>query len=127
MVRYVEHLPDAPEDDRQLDDMSFAFYDEMLVFDHIKKTIVAVTLAWPDRHESPESAFEDANVRLEQLFKKLTTPAQNELACTDVVSVDESSSGAEYRSNCTQKQFESNVNQCIDYICLLYTSPSPRD
>ena len=116
VVRYVEHLPDAPEDDRQLDDMSFAFYDEMLVFDHIKKTIVAVTLAWPDRHESPESAFEDANVRLEQLFKKLITPAQNELACTDVASVDESSSGAEYRSNCTQKQFESNVNQCIDYI-----------
>ena len=116
MVRYVENLPDAPEDDRQLDDMSFAFYDEMLVFDHIKKTIIAVTLAWPDRHESPESAFEDANVRLEQLFKKLTTPAQNELACTDVVSVDESSSGAEYHSNCTQEQFESNVNKCIDYI-----------
>jgi len=116
VVRYVEHLPDAPEDDRQLDDMSFAFYDEMLVFDHIKKTIIAVTLAWPERHESPEAAFEDADARLEKLVSKLTTPSQNELACTDVVSVDESSSGAEYQSNCTQQEFESSVNKCIDYI-----------
>ena len=116
VVRYVEHLPDAPEDDRQLDDMSFAFYDEMLVFDHIKKTIVAVILAWPGRHESSQAAFEDANARLDRLVEKLTTPAANELDCTDVVSVDESSSGAEYQSNCTQEQFESNVKKCIDYI-----------
>lgn len=116
VVRYVEHLPDAPEDDRQLDDMSFAFYDEMLVFDHIKKTIIAVTLAWPGRHESAQAAFEDANSRLQQLVQRLTTVSQNELACTDVVSVGEDSSGAEYNSNCTQQQFESNVNKCIDYI-----------
>ena len=116
VVRYVEHLPDAPEDDRQLDDMSFAFYDEMLVFDHIKKTIIAVTLAWPERHDSPNVAFDAANARLEQLVGRLTTPAPNELACTDVVSVDESASGAEYQSNCTQKEFEANVNKCIDYI-----------
>ncbi len=116
VVRYVEHLPDAPEDDRQLDDMSFAFYDEMLVFDHIKKSIIAITLAWPGRHDSAQAAFEDANARLAQLIQKLTTPLARELACMDVVPVDESSSGAEYHSNCTQEEFESSVNKCIDYI-----------
>jgi len=32
-VRYVENLPNAPDDDRGLPDLSFAFYDRMLVFD----------------------------------------------------------------------------------------------
>ena len=44
-VRYVEHLPDAPEDDRGLPDLSFACYDRMVVFDHIEKTIAAVAHA----------------------------------------------------------------------------------
>src|SRR4051812_26688333 len=36
-VRYVEKLPDAPKDDRKLPDMSFAFYDHMIVFDNVQK------------------------------------------------------------------------------------------
>ena len=31
-VRYVEHLPDPPSDDRGLPDLAFAFYDHMVVF-----------------------------------------------------------------------------------------------
>ncbi len=42
VVRYCEHLPNAPEDDRKLPDLSFAFFDRMVVFDHIRKTIVVV-------------------------------------------------------------------------------------
>ena len=116
VVRYVEHLPDPPEDDRELDDMSFAFYDRMLVFDHIKKTIIAVTLAWPNRHESREAAFADAQQKLDRLIEKLISPASSDLVCTDIATVDESLSGAEYHSNCTQAQFEASVNRCIDYI-----------
>lgn len=37
-VRYVEHLPKAPTDDRHLADLSFAFYDHMIVFDNVQKT-----------------------------------------------------------------------------------------
>ena len=33
-VRYVERLPHAPPDDRQLPDLCFAFYDRMVVFDY---------------------------------------------------------------------------------------------
>ena len=52
-VRYVENLPNAPEDDRGLADMSFAFYDRMLVFDHITKTITIIALAWPKNFDTP--------------------------------------------------------------------------
>ena len=47
-VRYVEHLPNPPADDRQLPDLCFAFYDRMVIFDHINKTIAAVAHAHVD-------------------------------------------------------------------------------
>ena len=44
-VRYVEHLPNPPNDDRELPDLMFAFYDHMVVFDHVQKTIIVLALA----------------------------------------------------------------------------------
>ena len=44
-VRYTENLPNAPPDDRSLPDLSFAFYDTMVLFDHIRKTILVVSQA----------------------------------------------------------------------------------
>ena len=42
VVRYIENLPNAPPDDRGLPDLSFAFYDRMVVFDNVSKTHVVV-------------------------------------------------------------------------------------
>jgi anthranilate synthase component I len=44
-IRYVEHLPDAPPDDLRLPDISFAFYDRLLVFDNVTKSLDIVVLA----------------------------------------------------------------------------------
>ncbi|HJS08953.1 MAG TPA: anthranilate synthase component I, partial [Pirellulales bacterium] len=44
-VRYVENLPNAPRDDRNLPDLVFAFYDHMIVFDNVQKTAIVVVLA----------------------------------------------------------------------------------
>src|SRR5262249_22380923 len=41
-VRYVERLPNAPYDDRGIPDLSFGFYDRMVIFDHVAKTILVV-------------------------------------------------------------------------------------
>src|ERR1700685_59596 len=41
-VRYSERLPRPPEDDRHVPDMAFAFYDRMVIFDQINKTILVV-------------------------------------------------------------------------------------
>src|SRR5262245_15880828 len=50
-VRYVERLPDAPHDDRNIPDLSFGFYDRMVIFDHAAKTILAVANATVDGEE----------------------------------------------------------------------------
>ena len=44
-IRYTERLPDPPPDDLGLPDVSFAFYDRMVVFDHVTKTLDVVVLA----------------------------------------------------------------------------------
>ena len=116
VVRYVENLPNAPEDDRDIDDMSFAFYDSMLVFDHISKTITAVALAWPDKHDSPKAAFDDACQRLSDLVQKLSTPTDADLTCNDVAQISQATDGAEYQSNFTQQEYEDAVLKSIEYI-----------
>lgn len=112
-VRYVEHLPDAPPDDRGLADMSFAFYDQMVVFDHITKTITIVALAWMDRHESPQQAYEDAVDRIDQLVAKLNQP-EDGLNCVDAIQPSGDSPG--FQSNFSQEEFEDAVRSCIEYI-----------
>ena len=57
-VRYFEHLPHAPPDDRQVPDLAFAFYDQMVVFDNVTKTIVVVAMARLDKPgANPQDAY----------------------------------------------------------------------
>ena len=55
-VRYVERLPNPPPDDRGLPDLCFAFYDRMVIFDHINKTIAAVAHAHVDPRQPAPAA-----------------------------------------------------------------------
>ena len=65
-VRYIEHLPNAPPDDRNLPDLSFAFYDRMVVFDHVNKTIVVVAMARLDQSGDLRRAYDDACRRVDR-------------------------------------------------------------
>ncbi|MFK7766233.1 MAG: anthranilate synthase component I [Mariniblastus sp.] len=113
VVRYVEDLPNAPEDDRELPDMSFAFYDRMLVFDHITKTITVLALAWTKQHDSLEEAYADANRRIEEMIDLLNKPSDS-LLCLDA----DLPTGElpDFKSNFTQSQFEQAALDCIEYI-----------
>ena len=73
-VRYFERLPKAPPDDRQVPDLAFAFYDRMVVFDNVAKTIVVVAMARLDRPGATvESAYDDARRRVDALVEQLAT------------------------------------------------------
>ncbi len=113
VVRYVENLPNAPTDDRNLNDLSFSFYDSMLVFDHITKTLTVLALAWPSQHASPEHAWQSANAQMDQIIEQLNRPTDN-LTCVDA-GVPSGNLPA-FESNFTQPQFESAVRKCIEYV-----------
>ncbi|HVT28251.1 MAG TPA: chorismate-binding protein, partial [Lacipirellulaceae bacterium] len=113
-VRYVEDLPNAPEDDRKLPDMSFAFYDHMIVFDNVQKTAIVVVLAKVGEERGTRSEeYEKACRRVDRLIEKLSIPS-NSLAPVDIETGGEAC--LTYKSNFTQPEFEDAVRKCIEYI-----------
>ena len=66
VVRYLEHLPHPPADDRNVPDLSFAFYDRMVIFDHITKTVlVAVTARMVIPGTDPATVYADTCGRVD--------------------------------------------------------------
>lgn len=113
IVRYVEHLPNAPEDDRQVPDLAFAFYDQMVVFDNVTKTIVVVAMARLDQVGDRRRAYDDACRRVDEIVERLGSQTG------DLKPVDIDTSGEvelSYQSNFTQDDFEAAVEKCVEYI-----------
>jgi len=114
VIRYSEHLPNAPSDDRNLPDMSFAFYDHMIVFDHVSKTIIVVVLARLDGDDvQPKDAYRRAQRQVDELVEKLAAPGHT-LVPTDIATGGDPS--IPYASNFKQAEFEGAVRKCVQYI-----------
>ncbi len=115
VVRYSEHLPDPPTDDRQLPDLAFAFFDRMIVFDHVNKTLVVVAMAHVGGKNCDLAAeYEKARQRVDELVGQLAAPS------VALIPVDIDASGEvdiAYTSNFTQSEFEAAVSKCVEYIC----------
>src|SRR6185503_980034 len=109
-VRYFENLPNSPEDDRKLPDLSFAFYDHMVVFDNVQKTVIVVVLA-KVKGEEFRTAYEAACRRVDRFVDKLSTPTDS-LTPTDIEAGGDST--LKYQSNFTQPEFEAAVRKCVE-------------
>ncbi|HEX4415405.1 MAG TPA: anthranilate synthase component I [Lacipirellulaceae bacterium] len=118
-VRYVENLPNAPEDDRNLPDLSFAFYDHMVVFDNVQKTVIVVVLAKVNEERGArtekevQNAYEEASRRVDRFVDKLSTPT-NSLTPTDIAVAGDAHLA--FKSNFTKTQFEDVVRKSVEYI-----------
>jgi anthranilate synthase component I len=111
-VRYVEHLPNAPDDDRGLPDLSFALYDRMVVFDHINKTVAAVAHAHVDPNNLRKS-YDDACRKVDRLVERLQEGVAD-LQLTDIDPVGPVTIPVE--SNFTQDDFKTAVEKCKEFI-----------
>jgi anthranilate synthase component I len=112
-VRYTENLPSPPPDDRGLPDLAFAFYDRMVLFDHIRKTILVVAHAHLGSGEAPSAAYERAYARVDELAARLAEPGP-ELGLTDIDT--DGPARLTPRSNFTREQYEAVVRHCQEYI-----------
>ena len=120
-VRYLEHLPNAPKDDRGIPDLSFAFYDRMVIFDHVDKTVLAVAGSRiEDRGLSQDklrTAFDDACRNVDDLVRQL----QNTNDGLTVSDFDPQSSilnpqSTPPLSNHSQAQYEAAVRKAKEFI-----------
>jgi len=114
-VRYTEHLPNAPEDDRGLPDLAFAFYDHMVVFDNVNKTLVVVAMARLDIHrDDHRGAYDEACRRVDEIVDKLQRPVDDALAPVDIDAGEPPQ--IEFKSNFTQEDYEAAVIKGVKYI-----------
>jgi anthranilate synthase component 1 len=111
-VRYVEHLPKAPQDDRRLPDLCFAFYDRMVIFDHINKTIAAVAHAHVDPNDL-KGSYDSACRRVDALVERLQQGVAD-LQLTDIEPGSEAK--VPFSSNFTHDEFCAAVRKCKEYI-----------
>ncbi|MEZ6067803.1 MAG: anthranilate synthase component I [Planctomycetaceae bacterium] len=112
VVRYTERLPDAPADDRRLPDMSFAFYDRMVVFDNIRKTVIVVAHARANA-DDPRAEYDRACQRVDELCERLNQ-ANDGLQPTDIgVHGDPT---LKYTANRSREDYEDAVRRCQEYI-----------
>src|ERR1700676_2602339 len=86
-VRYVERLEKPPLDDRGLADLCFAFYDRMVIFDHISKTIAVVAHAHGDPSDL-RRCYPTGSDRVDRLTERLHQGAAD-LQLTDIAPVGE--------------------------------------
>ena len=115
-VRYVERLPNAPEDDRRLPDLAFGLFDHMVVFDNIRKTVHVLALAdlrGAKGDDELAARHEAACRRVDAYVEALNAPDDG-LRLVDIASGGETT--LDYRSNFTQAEYESAVRKCVDYI-----------
>ncbi len=112
VVRYTEHLPSAPPNDRGLPDLSFSIYQDMVIFDNIRKTVLVISHA-DLQTDAPSAAYDRAAQRIDDTVRRLTAVG----AAVPAVDVPPRPQGlGEWSSNFTRAEFEQQVERCKEYI-----------
>jgi anthranilate synthase component I len=112
-VRYTEDLPNAPPDDRGLPDLAFNFYDRMVIFDHIRKTVLVVAQARRTPDDDPRAGYDAACRAIDELVGRLSAPGP------ELPPIDIRTDGPvmlQPRSNFTREHYEEVVRRCQEYI-----------
>jgi anthranilate synthase component I len=134
-IRYYEgeKLPSPPKDDRRLPDLLFGLYNELVVFDHVDKTIkvIANAVCGPssvvrgsspgisgpdpaatDNEQRTTDAYRDACRRIDELVARLQQPPTSKLGEID----PRGPLSLKYESNQSREAFESAIRQGQEYI-----------
>ena len=111
-IRYyeAEKLNHPPADDRRLPEVLFGLYGELVIFDHVDKTIKVVANA--EVTGSPEAAYHNACGRIDAIVERLREPPDLSLGEIDPRGEME----LKFTSNFTREQFEGAVRAGQEYI-----------
>ncbi len=121
VVRYVEHLPNAPQDDRDLPDLDFSFFHTLCVFDHVEKTITVISLAdcrKVDTDAGLQSSYQAACAQVDATITQLSSAVAEKPAewNPDQWQAASQQHPLEVKSNFTRETFCQAVRDCVQYI-----------
>lgn len=116
LIRYfeAEKLNEPPHDDRGLPDVSFGLYDELVIFDHVDKTLRVVANARVANRTADDlrRVYDEACRRVDLIVQRLQQPSMLQLGEIDL----SSNVGIGATSNLGREQFEDVVRQGQEYI-----------
>ncbi|MGN6137172.1 MAG: anthranilate synthase component I [Aureliella sp.] len=114
VVRYVENLPHPPCDDRHLPDLDFSFFDDLVIFDNVNKTLYLVALVHCRAFANLQEAWASGEARLAALAGQLQRNV-SPLDSADLPATD-NSPRVEAVSNFTPETFAQAIEKCTEYI-----------
>ena len=112
-VRYMEpeKLSSPPRDARHLPDIIFGIYDDLIIFDHVKKTILVVAnVRVVD--SGLDALYNSALDRIAKMIQTLNTPATMRLGMLKLAP----DATPTYESNFSRAEFEKAVEAAKEYI-----------
>ncbi|MBX3422516.1 MAG: anthranilate synthase component I [Pirellulaceae bacterium] len=113
VVRYVENLPNPPTDDRGLPDLDFSLFDDLVIFDHVTKSLFVVAYVRLSEFKDVADALADGAYRVDELCKRMERP----LPPSPLEDFEmDSCMQLTPTSNFTQPEFELAVGKCVEYI-----------
>ncbi|RJQ45540.1 MAG: anthranilate synthase component I [Gaiellales bacterium] len=122
LVRWVEELPPAGPDPLGVPDMAFMISDSIVIFDHLKHTILLLANVLVEEGEDIGEAYERACGRVRELKRLLDAPLPRTEPCRRPPV-------AEPVSNFSRADFEAAVDRVKEYIFAgdsFQTVPSQR-
>ncbi|MDE0232361.1 MAG: anthranilate synthase component I [bacterium] len=109
-VRYVEHLPDRPPDDRGLPEMLWHFLGGLAAIDRFTQTITLMRNIYVG--DDPEADYREAVARLAEDAARLAAPHRYELQ----PAVSELPPTPPFVSTFTRPEYEAAVVKARDYV-----------
>ncbi len=108
----AEKLDHPPKDDRRLPDLLFGYYEELIIFDHVDKTIKVVANAVIPKDGDVASAYRDACHRIDGLVLRLQQPPLSAIGEID----PRAPMSLQFTSNFTRDEFEDAIRRGQEYI-----------
>jgi anthranilate synthase component 1 len=113
VVRYVEDLPNSPEDDRHLPDLDFSIFDDLIVFDNVTKSLFVVAHVHCKHFSEPSAAYKAGKNRIDAIVDRLQRPTSS----MSLADFDSSPTPTiTPKSNFSKAEFEKAVEHCVEYI-----------
>jgi len=110
-IRHFEKLPHEPKDDLLLPDIQIMFYDLVIIFDHLTKTI-KIACSARITNKPLETVYAEVIDRIDRTVEKLRTPV---MTLSDDITASEGV-GISFSSNFEKCDFLSSVEKCKEYI-----------
>jgi anthranilate synthase component 1 len=110
-VRFIERLPNVPHDDLGLPDLYFCFYDTMLVFDNVDKSLRIVANVFPGAGDA-RSAYQQATEKIQNVARCLSTETAHSFEPIRPAG----DAHREPQSNFRREDFVEAVKKSKDYI-----------